>query len=82
MHASDGWMESLGPSRDASHRNHHHHSSPFSTPFNPKNSLKTCQATCPDEFGSYVECLEYHSNKFEKCRKEQAAFEEKLPATK
>ena len=26
--------------------------------------------------------LSIHSNKFEKCRKEQAAFEDKLPATK
>jgi len=24
------------------------------------SSLKTCQATCPDEFGAYVECLDYH----------------------
>lgn len=39
--------------------------------------LRDLKATCGDELNAYAECLDYRSNNFEKCRREQEAFETK-----
>jgi len=41
--------------------------------------LKRLHTEAPEEFNSYVKCMDYHSNNLEKCRKEQAILEEKCP---
>eukprot|EP00850_Spirogloea_muscicola_P024392 SM000739S21876 [mRNA] locus=s739:27:792:+ [translate_table: standard] len=37
--------------------------------------LKDLQGRCPAELDSYVKCMNYYTNEFEFCRKQQAAFE-------
>ncbi|KAK9805323.1 hypothetical protein WJX73_001894 [Symbiochloris irregularis] len=39
--------------------------------------LKDLNSKYPSELRAYFECMDYYSNNFEKCRKEQKAFEEK-----
>ncbi|OUS49029.1 hypothetical protein BE221DRAFT_59342, partial [Ostreococcus tauri] len=39
------------------------------------DALKDLKSKCGDELNGYAACLDYRSNNFEKCRKEQAAFE-------
>lgn len=39
--------------------------------------LKDLKSKCGDELNGYAACLDYRSNNFEKCRKEQEAFEKK-----
>ena len=39
--------------------------------------LGDLNSSCPEELRSYCECMDYYSNRFAKCRKEQAAFETK-----
>ena len=34
---------------------------------------------CPEQLRSYCECMDYYSNRFAKCRKEQQAFETCAP---
>ncbi len=34
---------------------------------------------CPEQLRSYCECMDYYSNRFAKCRKEQEAFETCAP---
>ncbi|KAK9822386.1 hypothetical protein WJX81_007040 [Elliptochloris bilobata] len=41
--------------------------------------LKEANSKAPEEFKKYTDCMDYYSNKFKKCRKEQAAFEEAFP---
>jgi NADH dehydrogenase (ubiquinone) 1 alpha subcomplex subunit 8 len=41
--------------------------------------LKELKAKCPDSLNKYAECMDYRSNKFDKCRAEQAAFEKECP---
>ena len=41
--------------------------------------LKELKAKCPDSMNKYAECMDYRSNKFDKCRAEQAAFEKECP---
>jgi NADH dehydrogenase (ubiquinone) 1 alpha subcomplex subunit 8 len=43
------------------------------------NLLSDLNKKCPDQLRSYCECMDYYSNRFSKCRKEQAAFEECAP---
>lgn len=43
--------------------------------------LKDLNQRAPEELKSYYECLDYFSNSFPKCRKEQKTFEEKAPPT-
>ena len=33
----------------------------------------------PDSLNKYAECMDYRSNKFDKCRAEQEAFEKECP---
>lgn len=35
----------------------------------------------PNLFAAYYECMDFYSNKFTKCRKEQADFEEACPVS-
>lgn len=37
--------------------------------------LGDLNAKCPEQLRSYCECMDYYSNRFAKCRKEQEAFE-------
>lgn len=41
--------------------------------------LKDLKDKAPEELKAYYSCMDYYSNNFEKCRKEQAAFEAKVP---
>ncbi|EEH58307.1 uncharacterized protein MICPUCDRAFT_32079 [Micromonas pusilla CCMP1545] len=41
--------------------------------------LGDLKSKCPKELNAYAECMDYRSNTFDKCRREQAAFEEKCP---
>ena len=41
--------------------------------------LKELKAKCPDSMNKYAECMDYRSNKFDKCRAEQAEFEKECP---
>jgi NADH dehydrogenase (ubiquinone) 1 alpha subcomplex subunit 8 len=41
--------------------------------------LKELNGRCPDQLKSYCECMDYYSNRFTKCRKEQKDFEEACP---
>ena len=41
--------------------------------------LKDLRGKCPETMNKYAACMDYRSNQFEKCRKEQAAFEEECP---
>lgn len=45
------------------------------------DTLKEAQQKAPKEFKAFYECMDYYSNKFEKCRKEQKAFEEAFPVS-
>lgn len=38
--------------------------------------LKDLNARCPEQLKNFHECMDYYSNKYEKCRKEQKALEE------
>ncbi|KAK9919047.1 hypothetical protein WJX75_008974 [Coccomyxa subellipsoidea] len=44
-------------------------------------TLKLAQEKAPQEFKAFYECMDYYSNKFEKCRKEQKAFEAAFPVS-
>lgn len=44
--------------------------------------LKDLNQKAPEELKGYYECLDYYSNNFTKCRKEQKAFEEALEAAR
>ena len=37
--------------------------------------LGDLNSNCPEELRSYCECMDYYSNRFAKCRKEQEKFE-------
>ncbi|KAL3135768.1 hypothetical protein ABBQ32_007331 [Trebouxia sp. C0010 RCD-2024] len=41
--------------------------------------LKDLSEKAPEELKAYCECMDYYSHNFLKCRKEQKAFEEKVP---
>jgi NADH dehydrogenase (ubiquinone) 1 alpha subcomplex subunit 8 len=41
--------------------------------------LKDLRAKCPETMNEYAACLDYRSNQFEKCRKEQQKFENECP---
>ena len=41
--------------------------------------LKDLRKRCPETMNEYAACMDYRSNQFDKCRKEQAAFEEECP---
>ena len=41
--------------------------------------LTELNTTCPEQLRSYCECMDYYSNRFAKCRKEQEAFETCAP---
>lgn len=43
------------------------------------NLLKELNSKCPEQLKTYCECMDYYSNRFAKCRREQAAFEECAP---
>eukprot|EP00884_Botryococcus_braunii_P003281 jgi/Botrbrau1/12954/Bobra.154_2s0014.1 len=41
--------------------------------------LKEAREKAPEELKKYTHCLDYYSNKFTKCRKEQKEFEAAFP---
>ncbi|KAL4539788.1 hypothetical protein Ndes2437B_g01860 [Nannochloris sp. 'desiccata'] len=41
--------------------------------------LKELNTKAPSQLKAYCECMDYYSNRFIKCRKEQAEFEEACP---
>ncbi|PRW57307.1 NADH dehydrogenase [ubiquinone] 1 alpha subcomplex subunit 8-B-like [Chlorella sorokiniana] len=43
--------------------------------------LKEVNAKCPQQLKAYYECMDYYSNTFTKCRKEQKDFEEACPVS-
>ena len=45
----------------------------------PARRLKEINAKCPQQLKAYYECMDYYTNKFTKCRKEQMAFEDMCP---
>eukprot|EP00243_Klebsormidium_subtile_P004694 TRINITY_DN18847_c0_g1_i1.p1 TRINITY_DN18847_c0_g1~~TRINITY_DN18847_c0_g1_i1.p1 ORF type:complete len:103 (+),score=11.52 TRINITY_DN18847_c0_g1_i1:378-686(+) len=41
--------------------------------------LKELNGKCPKAFNAYVKCMDYRTNEFDLCRKEQAEFEKQCP---
>jgi hypothetical protein len=41
--------------------------------------LRELNAKCPKAMESYTKCMDYYSNEFELCRKEQREFEASCP---
>jgi len=41
--------------------------------------MKELSEKCPTSLNKYAECLDYRTNKFIKCREEQAEFEKQCP---
>ena len=41
--------------------------------------LKELKGKCPESLNTYAACMDYRSNKFDKCRAERAKVEEECP---